>query len=109
VLPKPPFEIKISHPYFERVVRDGDGYRVHLREDFPVQTFLVLPDTPIWEGYIEMTSDLGFVHEDGNVDWIHGSGQNEVDAVESACQMFLNLVVASDGLSNDDFVRSSLH
>jgi hypothetical protein len=109
VLPKPPFEIKISHPYFERVVREGDGYRAHLREDFPVQTFLVLPTTPIWEGYIEMTSDLGFVHEDGNVDWINGSGQNEVDAVEDACQMFLNLVVAPDGLSNDDFVRSSLH
>ncbi len=109
MLPTPPFEIKISHPYFERVVHDGEGYLVHLREDFPIKTFLLLPGDPVWEGYIELTSDLGFVDEDGNVYWVNGYGRNEVAAVQSACQMFLNVVVAPDGLSKDDFVYRSLH
>lgn len=81
---------------------------MYLCEDFPIQTFLVVPDTPIWDGYIEMTSDLGFVDADGSVYWIHGTGRNEVEAVESACQTFLNLVVAPDGLSSN-FFRRPLH
>jgi hypothetical protein len=90
--------IEARHPYFDRVECGDSDCVVTLSRAFPIQGFrlAVVPG----RGYVEVAADVGFRHDDGGVDWIRGSGDTFEEAVVSALQFFLNLVVHPENLSD---------
>lgn len=91
--------IDIAHPYFELVECHDTGCVVRLNPDFPLRSFrLAVVERP--SDLIELAADIGFKHEDGEVDWIQGCGTTVEEACMDALQTFLNLVVHPAGLSN---------
>jgi len=94
--------MKTNHPFFEHVVEDGELFRVALSQDFPVRFFRLKKS--LSDGYPSVDSEMGFVGENNEIDWIHGAGETYDEAVTEALINFINLVVSPSGLSEDSFI-----
>ena len=97
-------KLKITHPYFQDIECDESQCFVTLNKKFPIKGFRVALVEPL-SIYIEVGSDVGFRHEDGEVDWFYGHGETIEEATEMALQNFLNVVVHPDNLTSDNFVK----
>lgn len=97
-------KININHPYFQTIECDETQCWVTLNEQFPIKEFRVAVIEPL-SNYVEVGSDVGFRHEDGEIDWIYGHGETIEEATEMALQNFINLVVHPDDLTSDNFAK----
>ena len=97
-------KLNISHPYFQAIEYDDSQCWVTLSKQFPIKGFRVALIEPLSD-YIEVGSDVGFRHADGEIDWFYGHGETIEEAIQTALQNFLNLVVHPDNLSPDNFAK----
>lgn len=97
-------KLKIHHSYFQAIEYDESQCWVTLSKQFPIKGFRVTLIEPL-SIYIEVGSDVGFRHSDGEIDWFYGHGETIEEAIEVALMNFLNLVVLPDDLTSDNFVK----
>lgn len=93
----------IKHPYISSVREFDDHYVVALSDDFPLESFNLAKCEIV--GYPSVEADIGFVHDDGAIDFIQGSGDSHAEALTVAIIHFVQLVVHPGGLDTNRFVR----
>jgi hypothetical protein len=99
--------IDARHPYFDRVECGDSECVVSLSRAFPVRGFR-LAVVERGTGYVEVAANLGFRHDDGGIDWVQGGGDTLEEAVVSALQFFLNLVVHPENVSDSLVWRDAI-
>jgi hypothetical protein len=98
--------IDVKHPYINEITYDEGRYIINLSSDFPIDNFILVPDDSC--GYPAVESNLGYIHDSGDIDWIFGHGNDIEEAVINAVIFFVTLIVSPEGLNKNNFSTREL-